>query len=172
MNFINLLTPTLGIWELIIRASIVYLVVLLLLRISGKRQMGQMGATEFVAILLISNAVQNAMNGGDNSLGAGLILAGVIIFLSSMIALVIYRNSFFSSVFEGTPTLLIHKGKLIKKHLMNERMSEKELLVLLRKQGVHKIDEIDSAILEADCTLTINRKGDEPLKHIDPPKAL
>src|SRR3954470_17889269 len=100
------LTPA----NLIVRAIVVYLAVLILLRISGKRQLGQMGATEFVAILLISNAVQNAMNGGDNSVIGGLLLAGVLVGLSALISYLTYRSRWFSSIFEGTPTLLIHKG--------------------------------------------------------------
>src|SRR5476649_2066589 len=88
--------------NLIVRAVVVYISVLLLLRVSGKRQLGQMGATEFVAILLISNAVQNAMNGGDNSLAGGLLLAAVLIALSTLISYLTYRSSIFSSIFEGT----------------------------------------------------------------------
>src|SRR5678809_648117 len=88
----NLVDLHLSPLNLIIRAVVVYLAVLILLRISGKRQLGQMGATEFVAILLISNAVQNSMNGGDNSLTGGLILATVLIALSSLVALMTYRS--------------------------------------------------------------------------------
>lgn len=143
--------------NLIIRAVVVYLAVLILLRISGKRQLGQMGATEFVAILLISNAVQNSMNGGDNSLVGGLLLAAVLVALSALISYLTYRSRFFSTVFEGTPTLLIHKGKLVHKHLARERMSESELMTLLRKQGLHKVHEIETAILEADGTLSVTK---------------
>src|SRR4051812_40732772 len=102
-NFIHIDLPVIN---LITRAVVVYLSVLILLRISGKRQLGQMGATEFVAILLISNAVQNAMNGGDNSLMGGLILAAVLIVLSTLISFLTYKSSVFSAIFEGTPTLL------------------------------------------------------------------
>jgi uncharacterized membrane protein YcaP (DUF421 family) len=143
--------------NLLIRAVIVYLAVLILLRISGKRQMGQMGATEFVAVLLISNAVQNSMNGGDNSLIGGLFLAVILVSLSTLISYLTYRSKLFSSIFEGTPTLLVHRGKLIHKHLANERMSESELKVMLRKQGLHDMNEIETAILEADGTLSITR---------------
>ena len=146
--------------NLVCRAVIVYLAVLILLRISGKRQMGQMGATEFVAILLISNAVQNSMNGGDNSLSGGLLLAFVLIVLSSLISFLTYKSKFFSTLFEGTPTLLIHKGKLIEKNLEKERMSHNELWTLLRKQGVHNPHEIMDAVLEADGTLSITKVGD------------
>src|SRR3954470_21785304 len=96
------LTPA----NLIVRAIVVYLAVILLLRISGKRQLGQMGATEFVAVLLISNAVQNSMNGGDNSLLGGLLLAAVLIGISSLITVLTFRSHRFRMIFEGTPSLL------------------------------------------------------------------
>lgn len=120
--------------------------------------MGQMAPTEFVAILLISNAVQNSMNGGDNSLVGGLLLAFVLVSVSNVIAYLTYKNRFFSSVFEGTPTLLVHKGKIVSKNLRSERMTETELMVLLRKQGLHSLHEIETAILEADGTLSATKK--------------
>ena len=144
--------------NLIIRATVVYLAVLLLLRVSGKREMGQMAVTEFVAILLISNAVQNAMNGGDNSLFGGLLLAGVLIFLSWLISVLTYRSKIFSRVFEGTPTLLVHKGKVLRENLARERLTDSEFRSLLRKQGIHHLEELSSAILEADGSLSISRK--------------
>lgn len=150
--------------NLVIRALVVYLAVLIMLRVSGKRQLGQMGATEFVAILLISNAVQNSMNGGDNSLSGGLLLALVLVGLSSLISYLTYRSRFFSAVFEGTPTLLIHKGKIIPKHLARERMTESELRTLLRKQGLHDLLEIDTAILEADGTLSVVKTESHDLR--------
>lgn len=152
--------------NLAVRALVVYLSVLILLRISGKRQLGQMGATEFVAILLISNAVQNAMNGGDNSLAGGLLLAAVLIALSTLISFLTYRSGFFSTIFEGTPTLLVHKGKLIHRHMVKERLSESELKALLRKQGIHAVHEIATAVLEADGTLSVTKTGETPLEHL------
>jgi uncharacterized membrane protein YcaP (DUF421 family) len=141
--------------NLLIRAVAVYLSVLILLRISGKKQMGQMGATEFVAILLISNAVQNSMNGGDNSLSGGLLLAAVLIALSALISYLTYRSKFFTSVFEGTPTLMIHNGKMISPALKREQLSDDDLRTLLRKQGVQRLHFVKTAILESDGKLTI-----------------
>ncbi len=143
--------------ELVLRAVAVYLFVLILIRMSGKRQLGQMSATEFVALLLISNAVQNAMNGGDNSLGAGLILAVVLVAVSWAIAWINFRSRRIRSIFEGTPTLLIHKGKPVLANLKRELISEGELHTLLRKQGVHRFDMIKTAILESDGTITLER---------------
>ncbi len=153
--------------ELIIRALAVYVAVLVLLRISGKRQVGQMGATEFVAILLISNAVQNSMNGGDNSLIGGLVLAAVLIALSASISYMTYKSRGFSVLVEGTPTLLVHRGKIVGKHLQREHLRESELKTLLRKQGVHDFHEVESAILEADGTLSITRKADVVPLYVD-----
>lgn len=146
--------------NLVVRAAVVYLALLIMLRISGKRQIGQMGATEFVSILLISNAVQNSMNGGDNSLSGGLLLAAVLIALSSAISFLVYRSRAFSAVFEGTPRLIIHDGKAIQKALKKELLSHAELRTLLRKQGVHSFNEVKSAVLEADGTLSIIRHAD------------
>lgn len=156
----NLMTPNVPVVNLIVRGLVVYLSVVILLRVSGKRQMGQMGATEFVAILLISNAVQNSMNGGDNSLTGGLVLACVLIVLSASISYLTFRSSMFRKVFEGTPTLVIRDGKLIEKNLYRESLSEPELHALLRKQGVHHLSEISLAILESDGTLSITRVDD------------
>lgn len=158
----NLLHLDIPLLNLGVRAVLVYLTVLVLLRISGKKQMGQMGATEFVSILLISNAVQNAMNGGDNSLIGGLWLAAILIAVSTLISFLTYKSRIFSAIFEGTPTLLVHKGKVLRKHLDHERLSETELRVLLRKQGVDHLRDIETAILESDGTLSITRISEEP----------
>lgn len=157
----DLTHPSLPTPDLIVRAVVVYLCVLLLLRVSGKRQLGQMGATEFVALLLISNAVQNAMNGGDNSLTGGLILAAVLIATSWLISILTFRSRRFSILFEGSPTLLVHKGQMIRQNLAKERLTPTELRILLRKQGVHTLNEISTAILESDGSLSVTRTSEE-----------
>lgn len=163
----NIFLTELPILNLTLRAVVIYCAVLLLLRISGKRQMGQMNATEFVAILLISNAVQNSMNGGDNSLAGGIVLASALIASSYLTSFLTFRSRFFRRVFEGTPTLLIHKGKVIRKNLIKERLSDKELKTLLRKHGIHDAHEISTAILEADGTLSITKNNEIPLQFTD-----
>ena len=156
----NLTATSVPFGNLIVRAVVVYIAILILMRISGKREMGHMGVIEFVTVLLISNAVQNSMNAGDNSLVGGLVIAVSLVALSMAFSAVAYRSGFFSRVFEGTPTLLINQGKLIKKNMQSERMRESEVRVLLRKQGIHHYSEIATAILEADGTLSITKLGD------------
>ena len=157
--------------NLIIRAVVVYGAVLFLLRISGKRQLGQMSAIELVTVLLISNAVQNSMNAGDNSLVGGLLSAVILIVLSWSISMLTYRSKAARFVFEGRATLLVHNGKAIIKNLEHERLSIEELRSLLRRQGIHHLDDIHTAILESDATLTVTKKTDlkiEPHTKSDP----
>jgi len=143
--------------HLILRAVVVYLFILLLLRVGGKRQIGQMGAGEFVAILLISNAVQNSMNGGDNSITAGIILAVVLVALSELVSYLAYRSKFIEKVLQGSPTLLIHRGKIVQKNLERELLNVHELKTILRKQGIHHLDEIYEAILESDGSVSVTK---------------
>jgi uncharacterized membrane protein YcaP (DUF421 family) len=147
-------------WSLVLRAGVVYVAVLLLLRIAGKRQVGQMGMTEFVALLLISNAVQNAMNGGDNSLVGGLLLAVVIISLATGFAYVTYKWPGLEQKVQGRPTLLIHHGKILHKHLAHELLSERELRSMMRKQGIHDLDEVAEAVLESDGFISVVKKSE------------
>src|SRR6185369_13706473 len=118
MNHIFL--PALPLWELLLRAFIVYIAVLLMLRVAGKRQVAQMGMGEFVALLLISNAVQNAMNGGDNSLTGGIVLAAAILILGYLFQYATFRSRKLERLVQGAPTLLIHHGKLLPDHLRHE----------------------------------------------------
>src|SRR5207244_5822041 len=116
-----------------------------LLRVLGKRQVGQMGMAPFVALLLISNAVQNSMNGGDNSITGGIILAATLMVLSYFFAIITYNSKDWENFVQGRPTLLIHHGLLLKENLRRELLSIRELRVLLRKQGIHDINEIEEA---------------------------
>jgi uncharacterized membrane protein YcaP (DUF421 family) len=147
-------------WHLVIRATVVYIAVLLLLRLSGKRQIGQMGMAQFVALLLISNAVQNSMNGGDNSITGGLILAVALMILSYFFAIITYNSRDWENLIQGRPTLLIHHGVLLKHNLRRELLSLRELRVLLRKQGIHNLEEIEEAVLESDGFISVTRKSE------------
>ena len=142
-------------WNLLFRGLVVYLAILLLLRLAGKRQMGQTTPTEFVALLLISNAVQNAMNAGDNSLTGGLILAVVLVLCSWIISWLTYRSKKARQLFEGTPTLLIHHGKILDVNLTKERVTHSDLISLLRRQGIHELPRVQSAVLESDGSLSV-----------------
>jgi uncharacterized membrane protein YcaP (DUF421 family) len=156
----DLLIPTLPLWTLVIRAVVVYIVVLMLLRLTGKRQVANLGLSELVALLLISNAVQNSMNGGDNSLVGGLVLAGVIMLLSFGLALLTYFSRDWERFIQGRPTLLIHHGTLLRHNLRKELLSIRELRALVRKQGVQDLHDVEEAVLESDGYVSIIKKSE------------
>lgn len=152
--------PSFSWWLFIIRGSVVYLFVLLLLRLAGKRQVGQMSTGEFVAILLISNAVQNSMNGGDNSVTGGMVLAAVIIGLSILVDYATYKSRRLEDILQGRPTLLIYNGVILDHNMKKELLSEYELKTILRRQGIHDIDEVSTAILESNGSVSVTRKSE------------
>lgn len=147
-------------WNLVIRAAVVFLAVLFLLRMAGKRQVAQLGIGQLVALLLISNAVQNSMNGGDNSLAGGLILAVVLIILSYLFEVLTYRFKRLEHIIQGRPTLLIHHGKVLHEHLRRELLNFHELRAILRRQGIHDLGEITEAVLESDGFVSVIRKSE------------
>jgi uncharacterized membrane protein YcaP (DUF421 family) len=149
-------------WSLVLRAIIAYAAVLVLLRLAGKRQVGQMAMPEFVALLLISNAVQNSMNGGDNSLIAGLILASVLIVMSHLVSWGTFRSNRLERIVQGRPTLLIHRGKVLHENLQRELLSVRELKHILRRQSIMELSEIEEAVLEPDGFVSVLRKSEMP----------
>lgn len=156
----DLLIPTVSYWHLVVRAVIVYLVVLALLRLSGKRQVANLGTSELVALLLISNAVQNAMNGGDNSLTGGVILAVVLMILGFGCAVLTYFSRDWERFIQGRPTMLMHHGILLRHNLRRELLSIREFRTLLRKQGVQDFHEVEEAVLESDGYVSVVKKTD------------
>src|SRR5271165_2287173 len=100
------------VWELIVRGGVVYAFLLLLLRITGKRQVGQLAPFDLVLLLVLSNAVQNSMNAGDNSLIGGLISAATLVLLNYGIGMATFRNKKLEGLIEGRPEILIHNGTL------------------------------------------------------------
>jgi uncharacterized membrane protein YcaP (DUF421 family) len=142
-------------WELIIRAAVVYFILILLLRITGKRQVGQLSPFDLVLLLVLSNAVQNSMNAGDNSLIGGLLSAVTLVGLNYLIGYITYRNKKIETIIEGTPQVLIHNGKLYEKVMAKAQLTHHELDAALRNAGYASIEEVHSAILENNGTITV-----------------
>jgi uncharacterized membrane protein YcaP (DUF421 family) len=144
--------------EILLRTTLVYFGVLLAMRVAGKRQVGQMKPFDLVTLLILSNAVQNAMVGGDNSLIGGLAAAGTILLLNFGVGLVRQRWSAASQVFEGSPTLLINDGQFLPDHLHAENLTESDVLQAMREHGVDNVGQIKIAVLEVDESISIIQK--------------
>src|SRR3954463_12814765 len=112
---------------IVARTAIIYMIVLIGVRLSGKREVGQMTPFDLTLLLLLSNSVQNAMTGPDTSLLGGVIAAGTPLILNYVVADLAGANRRLRKMIEGEPTLLIHDGKTIETHMAKERVSMDEL---------------------------------------------
>ncbi len=142
-------------WSIVLRTVLVYLALLIGLRLAGKRELGQMTPFDLVVIMLIANAVQNAMVGPDTSLTGGLIAAGVLIVGNYGIAQVRERVPWLRRAIEGAPTLLINDGQLVLQHLRREGLDEDEVLMAIREHGLTDLKEVRMAVLETDGSISI-----------------
>ena len=107
-------------FEIILRTAVIYVFVLMFMRLAGKREIGQLTLFDLVVLLLVANAVQNAMVGPDTSLIGGLLAAITLIGLNFIVARLRLRWPFLRGLVEGSPTVLIQHGETIPKHLRNE----------------------------------------------------
>jgi uncharacterized membrane protein YcaP (DUF421 family) len=140
--------------EIVLRTGVIYLLVLIGVRLSGKREVGQMTPFDLTLLLLLSNSVQNAMTGPDTSLAGGAIAAGTLLILNYLVAEVAGTNRRFRRLIEGQPTLLIHDGKTIESHMAKEHVSVDELQRALREHGINSIDQAALAVLEVDGSIS------------------
>jgi uncharacterized membrane protein YcaP (DUF421 family) len=147
-------------WHFIVRAAIVYFMILIFIRVSGKRQVGQMTPFDLVLFLLLSNAVQNSMNGGDNSITAGMILAATLVVLSSAIGWVTRHNRKLEKLIDGEAEILIHNGKLRPHALERAGLTQHDLLAALRESDCAAIKDVHTAILETNGRITVLTRKD------------
>lgn len=153
------------VFEIVLRTAIIYIAVLVGMRLAGKRQVGQMTPFDLVVLLLIANAVQNAMTGPDTSLVGGLVAAATLLVLNAIISRLALRNRRARHVVEGEPTLLVHAGRIIRGNLAQEKIGEEEILQALREHGVATIEEVQGAVLEIDGSISVIKKDEMPKMH-------
>ena len=158
--------------QIVIRTMAVYLVILVGLRLSGKREIGQMTVFDLVVLLLISNAVQNAMVGPDTSLTGGILAAVVLLVINIIIARLRLTSPRLRRLVEGTPTLLILHGKVIDEHMRREGIDAESLMAALREHGVEQISEVEMGVLEIDGSISVvpangsTTRVKKPLKYL------
>ncbi|MDX1931129.1 MAG: DUF421 domain-containing protein [Capsulimonadales bacterium] len=154
--------PESGIGERILRPTVVYLVLLLALRMSGKREIGQLSPFDFLIVVLIADAVQNGMVGDDTSLLGNLIPALTLIGLSVIFDRITFRSEKAARVVEGQPSLLIYEGRLIEENCRRETVAREELMATLRKHGIASLREVRFAVLETAGNVSVIR-SDAPI---------
>ena len=140
--------------QVILRTAVIYSVVLLGVRLSGKREVGQMTPFDLTLLLLISNAVQNAMTGPDTSLLGGVVAAATLLVLNYFIAEISGGNRRFRKFVQGQPSLLIHDGQVLASHMAKEHVSMDELQRALREHGIASYHDVALAVLEVDGSIS------------------
>lgn len=156
----RILAPDIPLLEIFIRGTAMYLGLFVLFRIALKREVGSMGITDLLVVVVIADAAQNGMAGEYHSISDGLILSGVIIFWSHALEWLSFRFTFLRPLLSPPPVPLIKNGKLIKKNMRRELMTEEDVLSQLRQQGVEKVEDVKEAMLEEDGHFSVvRRKG-------------
>jgi len=145
---------------IVLRTAVIYIVVLLGVRLSGKREVGQMTPFDLTLLLLISNSVQNAMTGPDTSLLGGVAAAITLLVLNYLIAEVSGGNRRFRKLVEGQPSLLVHDGEVITSHMAREHVSMDELDRALREHGIQSCHDVALAVLEVDGSISCLKYDD------------
>lgn len=148
--------------EIVLRTSVIYGLVLIGIRLTGKREVGQMTPFDLTLLLLLSNSVQNAMTGPDTSLVGGVVAALVLLTLNFLLAEASGLNRRFRRMIQGSPTLLIHNGECITSHMAKEHVSIDELNRALREHGVACPDDAALAVLEVDGSISVLKYDDVP----------
>ena len=142
-------------WEFILRGIVVYVFLIVILRITGKRQVGQLAPFDLVLLLVLSNAVQNSMNGGDNSLLGGMISATALIAVNYAVGFMTFRSRKLEQLIEGRPMVLIHNGQLFEDVMAHAQLTHHELNSALRQAGCDCVSEVHCAILENNGAISV-----------------
>ena len=146
--------------DIALRTTVVYLALVVGIRLTGQRQLGQMSTFDLVLLLIIANAVQNAMVGSDTSLAGGLVAAGVLLVWHQGINRLRRSSRRFAKVLAGEGIMLINGGVILDEHLRRAGVTTGELLQALREHGVATVADVRLAVLEADGSVSVIRYDD------------
>ena len=151
----GVLVPTVPILEIVLRTVVVYVAVLTLLRFAGKRELGQMSVADLVVIIVIANAVQNAMNGGDVSLTGGIVAAATLVGANLLVGRYGGRLPIIGHYIRDEPTLLMQDGALLEKNMAHEHVDKEDIEMAAREHGIGDLSEVSEAVLEPDGSISI-----------------
>jgi uncharacterized membrane protein YcaP (DUF421 family) len=140
---------------IILSSTAVYLFIVIAIRLFGKTEIAQLSVADLVFILLISNAVQNAMVGPDTSLAGGLIAAATLFIVNAVFKECMYRIPWFDKIMQGDTLLLVYQGKINDANMRKAKLTTNELLEAIREHGVAKVADVNLAVLEVDGNISV-----------------
>lgn len=144
-----------GLLIIVAKSSVVYLFILGAIRLFGKKELAQLSVVDLVFILLISNSVQNAMVGSDNSLQGGIAAALGLFIVNYLLKTLSYRFSSVNKALQGESIMLIYEGKLLTEHCKKAMISKEEVEAAVREHGVKSIEDVNLAVLEVDGNISV-----------------
>lgn len=142
-------------WQFVLRGVAIYLLVMLLIRVSGKRAVGQFTPFDLILLILIGNAVQNGINGGDNSLTGAAIMATTLVALNYLVAFLTSRSRVAEKLVEGVPVVLARDGRLFAQVLRRELISEADFREALRMNNLDDVEDVALALLETNGSISV-----------------
>jgi uncharacterized membrane protein YcaP (DUF421 family) len=145
-------------WELVVRGSAMYLFLFILFRVIVKRRVGSIGMADILILVIVADAAQNGMAGEYRSVTDGFILVGTLVGWNMLIDWLAFRFAPLRDLLEPPPLLLIENGRVLRRHLRIELMSENELATKLREHGVTDPREVAKAYIEPDGQVTVLKK--------------
>jgi uncharacterized membrane protein YcaP (DUF421 family) len=160
--------------DVAIRTAIVYLFLVVALRLAGKREVGQLSILDLVVLLVIADAVQNAMVGENTSLAGGLIAAGTLVLLDRLLKVAVDRSSRVRGVIQGEPRMLVRDGNVLEKALRDEGIERVELDAAVRAHGLVAVRDVALAVLETDGSISIvpRSRDDSNVGRTPPPAGI
>jgi uncharacterized membrane protein YcaP (DUF421 family) len=149
--------------EVALRTAIVYLFLVTAIRVSGKREVGQMSVLELIVVLVISDAVQNSMIGDNTSIWGGIVAVVVLLGIDFILREISRRSKRARKALEGEPRLLVRDGRLLKRAVQEEGLEVDDIMSALRAHGLARIEEVRMAVLETDGSISVvgRSKGDD-----------
>lgn len=157
-----MLRPEIAVVEKMLRPFVVYFFLLVGLRLAGKRELAQLNAMDLIVLLTLSNTVQNAIIGPDNSLSGGLIGATALLAVNYFTVRFLFSHKKLDALVEGSPTVLVEDGKPCEGRMRQELITREELEIQAHKQGIESLDLVDRAVLEAGGVISFIRKKPTP----------
>jgi uncharacterized membrane protein YcaP (DUF421 family) len=144
-----------GYFSIVLSSVAVYLFIVLAIRLFGKTEIAQLSVADLIFIMLLSNAVQNAMVGSDTTLAGGLVAAASLFAVNAVFKECIYRIPWFGRFLQGESLMLVYHGKVNDANMRKARLTTNELLEAIREHGVADISDVDLAVLEVDGNISV-----------------
>ena len=148
--------------EKILRPIVVYFFLVIGLRLAGKRELAQLNPFDLVVLLTLSNTVQNAIIGDDNTVTGGILGAATLLFVNYLVVRFLYRHQRLDRIVEGDATVLMENGKILERRLAKEVLTRQDLIAAAHKQGFGSLDEVDRATLDPSGTISFAGKKPAP----------